>query len=256
MHYFQASIRGLSNGTLLRTGTRFLSYRRLERAVEARYGLVVQAGPFKGMKYVPIIPNHALIPKLLGIYEQELHPCLAGILERGYDVVVDVGSAEGYYVVGLARLLPRALIHGFDIELRERQLCRAMAAANGVAERVTVEGRCDPAVLQSLIERRTLVIVDIEGAEIELLDLARAPKLAAADLLVEIHDHDRTARIGNAIQAHFAGTHELTVIPSAPRRAEDHPLVAFLPAAEDRQLAVMEREGPQEWFFLRSRAGR
>jgi hypothetical protein len=222
--------------------------------VAARYGLTVQAGPFKGMKYVKITPNHAFVPKLLGFYEQELHPCLEEVIRRGYDKIVNVGSAEGYYAIGLGRHFPKAKICAYDIELQEQQLCRELARLNGLADRLQMEGWCEPEGLQGQIEGRTLIIVDCEGGEMAVLDPARAPKLAEADLLIEIHDFDGTTRVGSAMRERFAATHDLTVIRSVPRRVEDHPLVAFLPSESGRQLAVMEREGMQDWFFLRSRA--
>jgi hypothetical protein len=252
LHYVHASLRQVASGTILKTGAQFLRYRRLERAVIDRYGLEIQAGPFQGMHHVPIIPNHALIPKLLGIYEQEIHPWIEQVVREGYDIIANVGSAEGYYAVGLARRLPGTKVYAFDTEAREQELCRELVARNDVADRVTVQGHCDAATLQRLIQGRTLVIVDIEGAEIEVLDLARTPALAEADVLVEIHDFDGTTRVGDTIKARFAATHELSVVQSVPRRAEDHPAVAFLPEA-DRLCAVMERVQPQDFFFLRSR---
>src|SRR6478672_6897407 len=66
-------------------------------------GLVVQHGPFKGMKYPGVNSvGSALIPKLLGSYERELHPLIDSICAGQYDQVVDIGCAEGYYAVGLA----------------------------------------------------------------------------------------------------------------------------------------------------------
>lgn len=255
IHYVQASFRGVLRGTLLRTGLQFLRYQRLERAMVARYGLVVQDGVFAGMKYVPIIPNHALIPKLLGIYEQELHGCIRDIIARQYDRVVDVGSAEGYYVVGLARALPQARVFAFDTETRERQLLRELAGVNGVLDRVTIGSFCSPETLNGLVAERTLVIVDCEGGEMDVLEPERAPQLARADVLVEIHDFDGTPRISSAIQSRFAATHDLTVIRSQPRVTAEHPLISFLPSEEDRRLAVMERVQMQDWFFLRARDG-
>src|SRR5262245_41340678 len=69
--------------------------------------LSVQRGPFAGMVY----PDHAavgstLYPKLLGSYERELHQTVDDIVRLGYDTVVDIGAAEGYYAVGLAMKMP------------------------------------------------------------------------------------------------------------------------------------------------------
>jgi hypothetical protein len=42
----------------------------------------------------------SVLSKLLGTYESELHPVLHEILIKPYELIVDVGSAEGYYAIG------------------------------------------------------------------------------------------------------------------------------------------------------------
>src|SRR5512140_2013789 len=64
--------------------------------------LEVLSGPFKGMRYGDFSYNSALIPKLLGTYEADLHNWVGEALATGYDAVINVGCAEGYYAVGFA----------------------------------------------------------------------------------------------------------------------------------------------------------
>ena len=67
----------------------------------ADHGLVVQGGPFKGMKYVPQIATparligDALLPKLVGCYEAELHGTLATLPQAKYTRIVNIGCAKG-----------------------------------------------------------------------------------------------------------------------------------------------------------------
>jgi hypothetical protein len=42
-------------------------------------------------------------PKWLGTYELELHSIIKGILRAEYNTIIDIGSAEGYYSVGLGK---------------------------------------------------------------------------------------------------------------------------------------------------------
>src|SRR5207302_355482 len=72
----------------------------------AKHGARILGGPFAGMEYVSAATEGALVPRLLGTYESELHPHLQAFAEAGLDCVVDVGCAEGYYAVGLARMMP------------------------------------------------------------------------------------------------------------------------------------------------------
>src|SRR5277367_5483480 len=79
-------------------------------------GPVVRNGPFSGMIYPrEAALNRHSIPKLLGTYEMELHPVLDLVAKRHYDCVIDIGSAEGYYAVGLARLL-MVPVYAYDPE--------------------------------------------------------------------------------------------------------------------------------------------
>lgn len=72
--------------------------------VAERFDYSVQAGPFTGMKYTrsAMLSRHAT-PALLGVYERQLYPFLEAAAQR-CDFVVDLGSAEGYYAVGMARM--------------------------------------------------------------------------------------------------------------------------------------------------------
>lgn len=221
------------------------------RAV-GNYGLVVQHGPFAGMIYISESTGSVLAPKLLGSYEAELHPVLQEMRARPYETIVNLGCGEGYYAVGLARLMPAARVHAFDSDPVAQDLCRQLAALNGVADRVHVEGECTPDRLNELVRGRTLVFCDVEGAELTLLDPARAPRLAGCDVLVELHDFI-DATISAQVAARFAGTHDLRRIEQGGR----NPFV--LPALRqwsqlDQALALCEfRPGPTPWAYLTAR---
>ena len=177
---------------------------------------------------------------------------LAGIARTPYTVVVDVGCAEGYYAVGLARALPQAQVYAFDIAREALRLCGAIADANGVSARVHVAGRCDAAALEPLLTGRPLVVSDCEGYERELLDLERAPGLRHADMLVELHDAGSPGLTPELI-ARFAPTHDVEIIDSGFRDGCDYDCLEFWPV-ERRHLAVSEfRPAGQQWAFMRAK---
>jgi len=126
----------------------------------------VHGGPFRGMVYPRLEAcGSVLVPKLLGSYEEELHDTLETCFRTGYSDVVDIGCAEGYYAVGCAMRLPKARVHAFDLDGRARELCAELAAANGVAQRVSISGICTPQALRTLeTHGRTLIVCDCEGA--------------------------------------------------------------------------------------------
>src|SRR5947209_5143244 len=75
----------------------------IARILVDAYGTTVLNGPFRGQIYSRAsLLNRVSGPRLLGSYEQELHP-IFGNLDPSYEAFVDVGAAEGYYAVGMAR---------------------------------------------------------------------------------------------------------------------------------------------------------
>jgi hypothetical protein len=228
---------------------------RLQRLTDFLWqacGGVVQAGPFAGMNYLRRSAGSLLAPKLLGCYEAELHPLLARVARREYSAVVNVGCGEGYYAVGLARLLPAARVHAFDGDSAAQALCRELAALNGVSSRVAVAGTCGAAELRELAGPGVLVVCDCEGGEVALLDPAQAPGLTRCDVVVELHDYlDPTA--SRRVPERFAPTHEVTLIGPSGRNPAAFPLLRGLSQFE-QYLAVLEgRPGPTPWAFLTPR---
>jgi hypothetical protein len=225
---------------------------RITRTIVKRHGLVVLAGPFAGIRYVPQAAGSSLLPKLLGSYEAELHPTLSDIISFNYTQVVDVGCAEGYYAVGLATKIPDTRVFAFDIDTRARQLCKELAKANGVADRVVVAGECTGERLENLIDDRTLVICDCEGCELAILNPGVTPRLALSDVLVELHDFI-DGSISKTIVSRFTPTHEITLINTAERDPSNWPALKSFNNWDQRVAVAEFREDKMQWAFMRSR---
>jgi hypothetical protein len=215
-------------------------------------GLTVRAGPFAGMEYLAETSWVGFFPRLLGVYEEELHGVVERAIEAGPELVIDIGSAEGYYAVGLARRLPGARVHAFDIDANARRLCAALAERNGAGDRVAVGGRCRPDDLNALIAPRTLVVSDCEGGEVELLDPERVPALRSCIILVEIHeaaDHGVSA----LMRRRFEPSHRVTMITSTERDPDGYAQLAGL-SEEEKEFAVEEFRGrTMEWAYMEPR---
>src|SRR5262249_48348857 len=56
--------------------------------------IVVQCGPFRGLRYFDETVWGSITPKWIGSYEAELHAVIAGIAGRPYTTIIDVGCAE------------------------------------------------------------------------------------------------------------------------------------------------------------------
>jgi hypothetical protein len=177
--------------------------------------LTVATGPFKGMRYPRLqSAGSALLPKLLGSYESELHATLEELLAHEYTAVVDVGCAEGYYAVGLGLRLRDAPIYAFDTNPQARLACAEMAKLNGVDGRIHIGSLCDRKVLRSLpLGSRALIITDCEGYEGELFDYEMAQFLARHSLIVEAHDFIKID-ISSRLHAIFSRTHHVRSVKS------------------------------------------
>ena len=89
-----------------------------------------------------------LLPKLVGSYEAELVAVIGAVVAAHPPVVVDLGAAEGYYAVGLARALPNAEVHAFELDEQARRACQRLADLNGVT--VHLHGAASASALASV----------------------------------------------------------------------------------------------------------
>jgi hypothetical protein len=218
--------------------------------VRANRGRIV-SGPFAGMAFVTRGTHGSLAPKLIGTYECELHAIIERIVGTNYATIVDIGCAEGYYAVGLACRMTGVRVFAYDADERARNACRQVAAANGVAERVTIGEKFVLDDFAQFAGQRALIICDIEGGERDLLLPERAPALAGFDLLAECHDVF-VANVTDEIAVRFVATHAVERINRAPAPP---PLPAALAFRDelDRLLATWEwRLGATPWLWMRA----
>jgi hypothetical protein len=216
-------------------------------------GTTVLAGPFAGMRYHEQSLEGCYLPKVMGVYEAELFPVLATLPARGYTQVVNIGCADGYYAVGLALLLPGVPVWCCDIDPRAVDATGELAELNGVVDQVTAEQfHFRPEDFRQRAGGSTLVVMDIEGEELRLLDAVAVASLANADLVVEVHDCYSDG-MSQVVSGRFEGSHRVErivrrdlqlVLPDCTARWGDL----------DRALAVSEwRIGPTPWLWMRSR---
>ena len=224
----------------------------------ATLGTDIRRGPFAGMHYPRRRGDIVHVAKLLGAYECELHPAVERLIARRPTRVLNVGSGDGYYAVGLARRLPDATIDAVDPDPLAQRACARTARLNGVANVRALVG-LDAAGLEAELRRpdfrtgtghpRALLVVDCEGYEDELLDPALAPSLLSADLLVETHDFAHFG-VTRRLKSRFGSTHRVEEVAVLPRDPADYPELASLPAAVAVGLLDEFRHQPQSWLVL------
>lgn len=223
--------------------------RLLARTFVAHQGARIWSGPFAGMDYVSEATEGALIPRLVGTYESELHPHIDAFAAEGVDCVIDVGCAEGYYAVGLARMMPGAEVYAYDIDPKARIACEALAAKNGVSARVHVGGEFPPDGFEAFAGRRVLVMVDAEGAEDQILQPDLSPALKTMRVIVETHDL-YNAGVMNRLIERFAPSHDIVRVDQQAKTFDPPAWLGEL-AHLDQLLAVWEwRAQPTPWLVM------
>lgn len=223
------------------------------RHISAKLGSspVVLKGPFAGMRYVAFSCGSRFLPKLIGAYELELHSYIYRLISLSPDLVVDVGTAEGYYAVGMARSLPNTQVIGYDTSNWARFLLRRMAIQNGVSQRVQICGFCTPEELNSRLvgATRPVVICDCEGFETELLDLSKAPELARATILVELHEWIRKD-IAQLLHLRFGLTHKIIDVQPTVHSPRDWDDIGTLSKDELLYAINDDRPAGNSWSFM------
>jgi len=232
--------------------------------LDATLASQVRRGPFAAMQYPRRRGDIVHAAKLLGAYERELHDALERLIARAPTVIINVGSGDGYYVVGLARRVPGARVLAVDPDPIAQRACRLTAQQNHVGDRVAHHALLDAPALERELARvtartdasegaRTLCVVDCEGFEDSLLDPVTAPALCRADLVIETHDFARpgvTARLSER----FASSHHIQRIEIAARTVADYPELSDVPAETAQGLLDEFRHVPQSWLVCLARA--
>jgi hypothetical protein len=218
--------------------------------------LRVVSGPFRGMPYSIVACASAHSAKLLGTYEKELHGIISEIQQERFEKIVDIGAAEGYYAIGLARagLGQASKVIAFETQDLGRRLLEELAASNG-AVNLEIRGACQATDLAAAVagDGKKLIICDVEGFETELLDLDRVPGLRRSSILVELHDSPG-APISEIIRQRFHGSHSITEVVSAERTWQDFPVKNLFARLLPRSLALQamnESREVQKWFWMR-----
>ncbi len=165
---------------------------RLSKYLYSSFGGKVNYGPFSGLQ---LQWNSSWGAKsrgtmLLGIYELEL---LRELIEtsKDYRYFIDIGAADGYYALG-------ALFGGYfeksfcyEASQHGRKVIKGNAEMNGLTDRVVIRGKASSDFFHDFqTDERddSVVLVDIEGGEFQLLSNEALFAFKKSVLIIEIHD--------------------------------------------------------------------
>jgi hypothetical protein len=252
-----AQIQAGDSPGVLNNALRLLSKWRsvlIQNTLLQQQGTVVMQGPLQGLDFLPQSAEGCHIAKLLGCYEQPLQPFIEEAINAQYPIILNIGCAEGYYAVGMARRMPNTKDLAFDLNPTAQTTCAELATKNGVVDRVQVGALFKPEDFAADAGQRVLVLCDIEGAEGELLNPQAAPALAGMDMIMESHECLKPG-ITQALIERFKATHHITVVTDDGQRQLESPPAWFVNLAHlDQLLATWEwRSGPTPWLVMRAR---
>lgn len=227
-----------------------------------RFGGEVQYGPLKGSRLSNDATWGALDmgAMLLGLYEQPVQEHIAR-LAKGKSLFVDIGSADGYFGVGVVAsgLFDRSIC--FEIDPITRAGMMDVVALNGVGNKVTSFGAADstlPSKLRSsgFLPEQAVILCDIEGAEFDLFNAELLDMLRGADIVMELHDwlvrdgDQKLAALIEAAKRHFS----VGYIEQGPRDPTALPVLQDMPD-DDRWLLCSEsRPRAMRWLVLTPKA--
>ena len=155
---------GLRPRHLLKAAITFYQL-ELSEKVRAQSSIPILSGLFKGMLANTTTLSSVLLPKYLGTYELELQKVLVKYASN-VNGFVDIGCAEGYYVNGIAYWLRIPSI-GVDINPVSESLVLQTAVNNNLHLWVKFRPLISEAL--ALVSDRILILVDVDGSEIDVL---------------------------------------------------------------------------------------
>lgn len=173
----------------------------------------VWRGPFRGATVV--MNPQASLRKAFGLYEHELNAWLEAALSR-VTKVIDVGANDGYFTFGCAAALRRrgttADIIAFEPQPRHVLALRAAAARHRDPRiRITIEpslvgaeagaGMTTLDALSIPDRIKSLIKIDVEGAELDVIDGASSWLRPSNLFVIEVHRRP----LLDSITARFAG---------------------------------------------------
>ncbi len=212
---------------------------------------VVQAGPFIGLAYVDKAVGSNYLHKLIGSYESILHPFIDSIKTKKFDTIIDIGAAEGYYLVGFGRMFKEAKLVGFEIEQTGRDLISELYSKNQLNNKLILLGEATAENASEYITDSTLLVCDCEGAELDILNPDKNNNWLKVDTaIIELHDFIRPG-IKESLIKRFFDTHNISIIPY---KMADVTLFPFLDSIKNKaeQYEVLRERGwqEQEWMIL------
>jgi len=214
----------------------------------------VLSGPFKGLQYFNENVFGLITNRWIGSYESELHELINKfIAEKKYFRIIDIGSDEGYYAIGLAKAIPKAEVYSYDISSYARKLQARLSKINNI-KNVIIRSSCSNKILNKLSQRGVLIICDIEGGEYNLIDPVKSPHILQCDLLIEVHNSNNIPvdKVEIEIKERFRKTHIISKITVQKKDIKKYMEICRNKLSEeDLNMSLDEHRGQEQaWLWI------
>ena len=126
---------------------------------------------------------------LLGLYEKEVVSNIVSSSQQK-DYFIDIGAADGYFALGV--LVGKLFEHSYCFESKSKgqQLIAKNAVKNNFTNQISVFGKAEVDFLNKIPSshvKNSVVLIDIEGGEFDLLTEDVLEKLSNAHIIIELH---------------------------------------------------------------------
>jgi hypothetical protein len=210
----------------------------------------IYRGPFQGMKILPRWSwgDGDSAAKLLGLYECELFPSIEHAIVQEPDLVLNIGSAEGYYGIGFG-MRTNAQIVLVDVQQPAIDIARENARVNNVNK---IQFSTDSSIenFKSYVSKykKPLIVMDCEGWEDQFLDPSAFPELLYTSVIVESHDCIKEG-LTDRIVERFKDTHDIEVISQGAKNPY-MPLTHDLSDYDKVLLCCEARPSTMYWIYM------
>jgi predicted O-methyltransferase YrrM len=185
---------------------------------------------------------------LLGLYECELFDSIEQVIANDPDLVLNIGSAEGFYGIGFG-MRTTAQIVLVDISEAAIGIARENAQANKINK---IQFSTDSSVenFRNYLSKykKPVVFMDCEGYEENFLDLEVIPELKVTTIIVESHDCIR-AGLTEKLVSRFENTHHVELIPQGSKNPY-MPLTFELNDYDKMLLCAEGRPSTMTWVYM------
>ena len=211
----------------------------------------VQEGLFQGLTLYSGTIGSSLLPKYNGTYEKELQNWLSLHCSK-FDCFAEIGSAEGFYVCGIAKKFGISCV-GFDINLEAKVALEYGAVENNICNLVAFTESIRETV-ESLVDE-ALVLIDVDGSEIEVLNELEAmtsePHSFSGITLIVETDRDQRGQDNSSQISQWLSSKGWTItdlIRQDPR-LRFSPMLAEESFLEQVVQGAEGRHGRQKWII-------